>query len=199
LPWLLALGYTFRTWRARFGRQGAFMTATYVPVIIFSGSHSFAGVIEHGGRRVLDVLNDVGTDFIRLERVEVLGRSASQPIEQLGEATVPKAAIDCAMLSEEIHEAPLRRQYSFVEKQPRKVFLTLVEHQVRGTIMLNGAPDPRQVLGRDAPVFFAVAEATVSTREKTGSAAPTAVVLINRAKVSLLQIEREVPLNLLGI
>ncbi|MBI3465481.1 MAG: hypothetical protein HY000_20865 [Planctomycetes bacterium] len=175
------------------------MTVTHVPVIIFAGSFSFAGMIEHGSRRVLDVLNDVGTDFVRIQRVEVFGHSASQPIEQLGEATVPKAAIDCVMLCEEAHEAPLRRQYSFVEKQPRKVFLTLAERQVRGTIMLKGNPDPRQLLGRDAPIFFPVAEATVSAGDKIGRPIAAPVVLINKAKVSLLQIEREIPLNLLGI
>lgn len=175
------------------------MTVTHVPVVVIAGRHTFAGVIDHSNLRVLDVLNDVGTDFLRVLRVEVFRHFQGERLEQLSEAVVPKAAIDCLILCEDTHEAPLRRQYSFVEKQPRTVFVTLADYEIRGNIMVKGNPDPRQTLGRDAPLFFPIAEATVSSIDKIGPPIAAPVVLVNKVKTSLLQIENEVPLNLRGI
>ena len=59
------------------------MTTNPVDVLLIAGKHSFAGAMEHSSSRVLDVLNDVNTEFLKVGKVAVfqgLGGAAAGAI-----------------------------------------------------------------------------------------------------------------------
>jgi hypothetical protein len=167
------------------------MTTNQVAVLFIVGRHSFAGTIDHSSSRVLDVLNDVNTEFLRVHGGAVFRGFQGGPIGQFDETTVPKSAIDCVVLTEERHEAPQRRQYALVEKQSHPVFVLVADYEVRGNVMLGRTVDPVLVLNSSASTFFPIVTASVSTVDVKGPPLSARVVFVNKAKVSLLQIEKQ--------
>jgi len=166
------------------------MTTNHVAVLLIVGRHSVAGTIDHSSSRVLDVLNDVNAEFLRVHGVAVFRGIQGGPIVQFDEVTVPKSAIDCAILTEDRHEAPLRRQYALVEKCPHPVFAVLTDYEVRGTAMLERSVDPVLVLNSGASHFFPIVTANVSSVDSKGPPLAAKVVFVNKTRVSLLQIEK---------
>ena len=70
-----------------------------VSVIVIAGPHSLQGTIENRGLRVLDVLNDVISDYLQLHDVTVRRGIDGTCLGQLSGATIPKAAIDFVLLN----------------------------------------------------------------------------------------------------
>ena len=97
--------------------------ADRVTILSVAGSHSFFGSIDNRGLRVLDVLNDISSDYLQLYDVAVLRGIRGELIEQLPEATIPKSALDLVLLESNKHEAPVRRRHAFVPKEMRGVDL----------------------------------------------------------------------------
>jgi hypothetical protein len=167
------------------------MSSDRVAALFIVGRHSFIGTVDHSGSRVLDVLNEASTEFLRVQGVSVFRGLEGGPIAHYDEITVPKAAIDCVILTDERHEAPLRRKYALVEKQSHNVFVLLTDYEVRGTVMLGRSLDPVLILNSGASSFFAVVGASVSSVDGKGPPVPTKVAFVNKSKVSLLQIEKQ--------
>jgi hypothetical protein len=166
------------------------VTPKRITALFIAGRHLFAGAVEHGSNRILDVLNDANAEMLRIHGVEIFRQSIGEPIAQLKEAVIPKSAVDCVLLYGDSHEAPLRRQYALVNKQPRTVFVVLTEHAIHGTLMVKGSGDPALVLMHAAPTFFPIVEPILSGVGATNATIPARVALVNKTKVSLIQIER---------
>ncbi len=113
------------------------MSTDRVAALFFVGQHTIAGFVEHSGTRILDVLNDASTEFLSVHGGATFRGINGQPIGEFELATVPKSAIDCVVLTEEDHEAPLRRKYALVEKKSQGVFVLLPEYEIRGTAMVS--------------------------------------------------------------
>lgn len=167
------------------------MTSERVALLFIVGKHAFGGAVDHHSSRVLDLLNDVHTEFLRVCSVAVFQGFSGRLIAQFDEATIRKAAIDRVALTEERHEAPLRRQYARVEKQRSPIFALLTNYEVRGTVMLDRSVDPGLVLNHQASTFFPVVAAKVSCVDAPGPPLVAKVVFVNKNKVSLLQIEKQ--------
>lgn len=166
------------------------MTTDRVGVLLVVGRHSFTGSVDHNSSRVLDLLNDAHTALLRVHGVAVFRGTQVRPIVEFDEVTVPKSGIDCVVLTEERHEAPLRRQYALVEKQPHPVFAVMTDYEIRGTAMLERSADPALVLNSSALTFFPIVAASISRADVDGPPLSANVVFVNKTKVSLLQIEK---------
>ncbi len=110
-----------------------------VAILIVADHHSLFGEIKSRGLRMLDVLNDVSTDYLRLHDVAVRRGIQDESIsKQLPAVTIPKSAIDFVLLESSKHEAPLRRQHAFVPKDAHTAFILLGEYEIHGTFMFKG-------------------------------------------------------------
>lgn len=167
------------------------MTTDRVAVVIVVGRHSLAGTIEHRGSRVLDVLNDTSTEFLRVHEVAVFRGLKGGPLAEYAEITVPKSAIDCALLADNRHEAPLRRQYARVEKHMHCMFALVTDHEIRGRAMFERSADTMSILNSGASNFFPVVNVSVLSADSNGPPMSAAVAFVNKAKVLLLHVEQK--------
>jgi len=159
-------------------------------VLFVVGRHLFAGAIDHGNNRVLDVLNDGNTDLLRVHEVDIFPQSIGERIARLEEAVIPKAMVDCVLLCSGDHEAPMRRRNALIVKPRRVVFVLLQDHAIRGTLMVKDARDPGLVLTGAAPAFFPIIEPDLLGADATKPPIPVQVALVNKTKVSLITIEQ---------
>ena len=166
------------------------MSTDRVSVLIFTGRHTVAGFVEHSGTRILDVLNDASTEFLNILTGSICRGLEGQPIGVFTLATIPKSAIDCVVLTEEGHEAPLRRKFALVEKKTQGAFVLLPEYEIHGTAMVSRSFDPVLFLGGSASTFFPLVEASISSIESAGKSLAAKVAFVNKHHVSLLQAER---------
>lgn len=137
---------------------------------------------------MLDMLNSASTEYLRIQEAAVFRGLAGEPIESFAEVTLPKMAVDCVILTEDRHEAPLERNYALVEKRSHPVFLVVSAYELRGQAMFGRSADPLSLLNSVAPTFFPIVSATVSRADKNESSVSGKVVIVNKTKVSLLQI-----------
>jgi hypothetical protein len=156
-------------------------------VIIVSGRHSFSCSMSLGGQRVLDVLNDKSTAFLRISDTTLSRIGQTESFGELQDAVVAKSSIDCVLIENDVHEAPIRRHHSLVNKHAFATFVLLPDHEICGMTMWAIRPDPLVLLASDAPSFFPASPATLwgtSLREHCAST----VAFINKASVSMISI-----------
>lgn len=166
------------------------MATDRVAALFIVGRHSFAGGLDHHYLRVLDVLNDASAALLRLYGVAAFRGLHGKPISEFDEIVVPKAAIDCVILADERHEAPMRRQFALVEKRPHPMFVLLTEYEIRGTVMLDRYLDPAMFFNSNASCFFPIVSAGVSSVDGHGPPLEAAVAFVNRERVSLLHVDK---------
>lgn len=159
-----------------------------IPLIVVCRRHSFNCWISHGGQRVLDLLNDKSSGFLRVTSADLSRRGDSVSLGHLDEAVIPKASIDCVLLQNEQHEAPVRRQHSLVIKHPCATFLLLPEHELCGATMWAGRADPLVVLSSDSSAFFPVSPATLWDAAHAHECVASTVAFVNKASVSMMSI-----------
>jgi hypothetical protein len=159
-----------------------------VAVLLITGRHSIAGILDHRDLRVLDVLNDPTTEFLRLRQAVVSRHIQGEAIAQLNEAIIPKTTIEFVVLLDKGHEAPIRRHYGFVEKQAHGVFLLLADYEIRGAHSIKGRPDPLySPLGHDMSSFFPITAATFSNVMSSHRPVQAGVIFVNKAKVCVIE------------
>ncbi len=164
-----------------------------VTIILVAGQHSYSGLLDNRGLRVLDLLNDPGTEYLRLSKVTLHQKFFEWTIESLPEVTILKSGIDFVLLEQGRHEAPLRRQNVRVEKRSYSAIVFLNEYEIRGTLMLKGAPEAALALSRELSAFLPITNARLSIPEGSSVPAPAGVALINKSKVTLLHIDPHGP------
>ncbi len=165
--------------------------ADRVSVIVIAGPHSFLGAIENRGLRVLDVLNDVRTDYLQLRDVTVRREIDGQSIGQLLTATIPKTAVDFVLLEADKHEATVRRQFALVSKPSREALILLGAYEIHGTFMTTGSFDVLPALRQEQTAFFPVTSARLQRVTSTDPPIAAAVALLNGQKTTLLHLARQ--------
>lgn len=165
------------------------MTSDQVAVLFIAGRHSFAGAMDHNRARVLDGLNSSSTEFLQVHDASVFRGLWDGPTEQFDTITVPKSSIDCVVLTEDRHEAPLQRKYALVEKPSHWAFVLLEHYELRGKVMIGRNFEPLAMLNSGASHFFPLVTATLSSVENNVPTLSAKVVFVNKTKVSLLQID----------
>lgn len=168
------------------------MISDRVAVQIIAGQHTLAGALDHSSSRVLDVLNNASTEFLRIERASICRGIGGAPIGEFDEITIPKSSIECLVLKEDHHEAPLQRKYALVEKDAHTAFVLFDDHELRGQILLGRAVDPILLLGTTASNFFPIVSATIASTHRDAPQLTANVVFVNKHKVATLHINQRV-------
>ncbi len=157
-----------------------------MPVVLFAGRLKIEAHVKTHGYRLLDILNDPLYQPLEVLDARLSARGMTIARE-LSDAVVAKSEISVAVVPSERHEAEERRRFTAVDKKRYPVLLMTDGFDVRGTIHLDGPPDPAVALAGELESFFAITEARVS-HAATGERLEAPVVMPNRRLVSVFHI-----------
>jgi hypothetical protein len=160
-----------------------------VEILVVTGQHAFTGSVENRGLRMLDVLNDASTQFLKLHDVSIYRGFDKTCVRQVAETVFPKSIVDFVLLKRQPHEAPLRRAHSLIAKDQHHALVVLDHYEIHGDFMSKGVIEPMVVLHEQSPPFFPIVSPDIYL-STIGETVCSNVALINRAKVSLFHYER---------
>jgi hypothetical protein len=164
--------------------------ADLVTVVAVAGQHSMIGALQNSGMRVIDVLNDPGTEFIRLHEVVICRGIHDQCVKRAAEITVRKAMLDFVLLEADKHEAPLRRQHTVIEKRPHDALVLVGDYEVHGTIMLRKVSDLIAALNRELSDFFPLMAPRLLKVGSADGSITSGLALVNKSRISLLHFQQ---------
>jgi len=163
------------------------MIGNQVPVTLVTHEHLLNGVLVTFGERLLDILNRKLTDMLSMNNVEISRIGLTKQVAvHLPSVTVRKTLVDLAILRNTEHEAPEKRWYNYVEKQPHYIFLTLPGCHVEGTVRLTYTPQPAMAVLQQRDDFVPITGATVTMAD--GGELQAQVVLVRRESIGLLYV-----------
>ncbi|MFQ5854283.1 MAG: hypothetical protein ACE5LU_01370 [Anaerolineae bacterium] len=160
-------------------------------VELITHEHRFTAKVYTHGQRLLDMLNDRTTDYLKITDAEVHRYSdPEKSIAVFPTAIIRKEDLHLAIIPGEDHEAPTQRLFGYVQKSPYHVFLTVPGYEVRGVMYLTiqREPDPIHVLESHARKFFAVTGATASQAWTGEDVLSCPVVMVNKDSLSLFYV-----------
>jgi len=160
-----------------------------VEILVVTGQHAFTGSVENRGLRMLDVLNDASSQFLKLHQVSIYRGFDKKCARQVSETVFPKSTIDFVLLKRQPHEAPMRRAHSLIAKDQHHAMVVLDHYEIHGDFMSKGAIDPMVVLHPQSAPFFPIVSPDIFL-SPIGETIYSNVALVNKAKVSLFHYER---------
>jgi hypothetical protein len=164
------------------------MSTQETTAVLITSDHWYSCSLANRGQRLLEVLNDVQSEFLQVTDVKVFRHRSQDCVATLPSAVIPKGTIRLAIPTEGKHEALEKRRYAFVEKEHRTVFLVLAGYEISGTFHARGLGDPLAILTYESARFLPVAQASISPVPDGGEALNAAVVLANKNFISLLKV-----------
>lgn len=159
----------------------------YTADVVFVSSHfDVHGSVTTGTGRVLDVLNDQTTRFLKLDNARIRPRMSEAVISQLRSCVLAKDSIQLAQL---VGEDRPNETKVFFAAQSRKTFdivLTLPTIVVEGRIHVKSSQDPQAFLTLESGSFFPVTSARFHEESPDATSHVHPVVLVNKSFVSCL-------------
>jgi hypothetical protein len=162
------------------------MSAAKIPTILFTETHCVAGFIAGTGQRLLEILNDPHSQYVKLMEATLQTLGEGQPV-QLPEATIPKPRIVVCALTATSHEAPEKRRFAFVEKRKKKAFAIAQNYEVRGVLSLKGTAEAVAALGQELSAYFPLTDANIR-HAPSNQVLNVPVAILNKRFVSLFQL-----------
>jgi hypothetical protein len=163
------------------------MSAAQIPAILFTETHCVSGFIAGTGQRLLEILNEPYSQYVKLTEATLQTFGEGQPI-QLSEATIPKPRIVVCALTATTHEAPEKRRYAYVEKRKKKAFVIAQNYEIRGTLSLKGTAEAVAALGQELSSYFPITDANIR-HAPSNQTLDVTVAIVNKQFVSLFQLE----------
>lgn len=155
------------------------------PLLILLDQHIVPCTTPTRGMRVLDMLNDPGSEYLRVENVDF--SQWKLPAQHQGDhALLRKEAIRAVVLPDSKHEAPEKRHHARVAKKSFPAVLVAGQCIVQGRVHTSSARDERTVLSQ-AGSFLPMTDAVVTWR--SGKPTRAAVILVQRASIGLLSVD----------
>lgn len=156
--------------------------------ILVTCEHFLKGNVKTGGQRLLEVLKDQGSEFLRIQNVQVFRRNCGTRIANVTEGIVRKSSIALVIPASDKHEAPQRRIDAFVPKKEHDVFLVVLGYEIRGKMQLHATADPVTVMCREMGDFVPVTRGSVSFNGSNWREQTPQVIIANQSFLSLFQI-----------
>jgi hypothetical protein len=153
--------------------------------ILILPHYELHGDVPTGSGRLLDVLNDQSTRFLKMAHVRFVRRGSNHIVSEVSNSVVVKSNIHLALLVDEDRPNYTKFFYATQERKTLDSLITLPTMLIEGRIHLKTAADPQSFLSIEAGTFFPVTNATI---HYSASSEPTdsPVVLINKEAVSSL-------------
>lgn len=159
-----------------------------VSTLLITRDHLIHGDVDMAERRLLEVVNDSSTNYLRVRSAAVFRRECNSLVAQASDVVVPKNSLALLAPATDRHEAPQKRRDNFTAKRKSDAFVIVPGYEIFGKLYLNGVDDPVVALTHELGAFFPIADAEVcwSGAPRGGVALP--VVIVNSAFISLLRI-----------
>jgi len=159
------------------------------PVVLVADQHLIRCGVPTDGKRLLDVLNDKTTEFLRLLEPQLSPMTDPQMrVAAFARGLVPKPNISLALIIEEKHEAPQKRANMMVRKNTFEVYVTVPGYEVRGFVHSERALEPLDFqarLVREGQVFFPITEVTLTPVGPLGEPFRAPAAMVNRNRLGL--------------
>ncbi len=159
----------------------------YTAEVVFVSNHfDIHGSVTTGNGRVLDVLNDQTTRFLKLDGATICPRTSTTVIAQLRSCVVTKDSIQLVQLVGEDRPNETKVFFAAQARKTIDIVLTLPTILVEGRIHVKAAQDPQAYLTLEAGTFFPVTSARFCEDAGDATSHVHAVILINKNAVSSL-------------
>jgi hypothetical protein len=163
------------------------MNGIEAAVVLATDQHLMEVVVATKGQRLLEVLNDPNSDFLRVFDLKLIAGEGDDREASAPSGIVRRSNIILALLSDQ-HEAPQRRQYSFVEKKVRSASMIAGGYRIQGELQIRGSDDPVAVVNAELQNFFPVTAAVVTHPTIRWSTLQSSVALVNKQRLGALSI-----------
>ncbi len=165
-----------------------------VSSVLITQEHAIICDIETRGLRLLDVFNDVGSEFLTIHNARVTRRDDRRVISESNSAVIRKSNVGVIYPNTSTHESPRRRMENYSEKRSFEVFMLVFGCEISGEMQLNGCDDPVAVLASEMGDFIPVPNAEIRHPGAALVATQEAsVAIINNRAVTLLRIGNDAP------
>jgi hypothetical protein len=159
----------------------------YTADVVFVSNHfDVHGSVTTGSGRILDVLNDQTTRFLKLDDARVCPRMSTTVIAQLRSCVMAKDSIQLVRLVGEDRPNEAKVFFAAQARKTIDVVLTLPTILVEGRIHVKSAHDPQAYLTLEAGAFFPVTSARFHEDAPDATSQVHAVILVNKHFVSSL-------------
>ena len=146
--------------------------------------HDAHGTVATGTGRLLDVLNDQNTRFLKLDNVRICPRAESHALVELTSTVLVKNNIHLVLLFGEDRRSESRVFFASLARKTIDVVVTLPTILVEGRIHTKTAHDAQAYLSLEAGFFFPLTAAKIQDDACEGGWLESPVVLINKEVLS---------------
>jgi hypothetical protein len=152
---------------------------------IFVLSHYDAhGSVDTGTGRLLDVLNDQNTRYLKLENVRICPRAETHALVELASTVLIKNNIDLVVLLGEDRRSESKVFFASLARKTIDAVVTLPTILVEGRIHTKMANDPQAYLSLEAGAFFPLTAAKIQDDACEGGWLESPVILVNKEALS---------------
>lgn len=159
---------------------------TSVPIVAGLRDVWAAGILNLSGNRVLDVLNDASSGYLKLNEVNVSLDRIDKAASPLPQAIIVKSQMLWVAILSDKHESPEKRFHSFVARQSESITVVVPGSVIRGTTQVTAAKDPVLFMSRGGAGFFPVTNARLESSSHKPLEAP--VIFVNYKAVQILHL-----------
>lgn len=154
------------------------------PTIVVFEDHWIVGMVPSTGLRLLDILKDKTTDYLRMKDAQLFREEdRDHSIASVPEVVISKDRIGLVVLPSREHETPTKRRNSRVEKRASQAVFVVSRYSVQGEFHMSGLRDDSlYMMVSEMGDFFPVTNATIACPSGNSVAAP--VVIANKAMVN---------------
>ncbi|MHB0959982.1 MAG: hypothetical protein ACYC6N_11050 [Pirellulaceae bacterium] len=139
-----------------------------------------------GSARMLDVLNNETTRFLKLESVRICPPGDLVAITELANTLLVKSQLQAVLLPDEDRPSDSKVFFASLNRKTMKVVISLPTILVEGRIHTKTATDFNGYLTLEAGIFFPVTNATVRGQSRMGNVLECPVILVNKETVSTI-------------
>ncbi len=161
-------------------------------VMMITHQHRLNCILQTGGQRIQEILNERTTEYLRIFDVQVFHSiDADVCVANLPDVVISKSSICLVIIPTEKYEAPEQRMFKRIQKKLYDTFLSVLSFEVQGTIHLIDPPHSPQltnILVHDLKNFFPITNATISQVNSSANPLKVPVVIINKTYVGIFSI-----------
>jgi len=158
---------------------------THSATALFVLSHYDAyGSVATGTVRLLDVLNDQNTRYLKLDSVRICPRAESHALVELTSTLLIKNNIQLVVLLGEDRRSESKVFFASLARKTIDVVVTLPTILVEGRIHTKMANDAQKYLSLEAGAFFPLTAAKIQDDACEGGWQECPVILINKEALS---------------
>ncbi|MHB8969567.1 MAG: hypothetical protein ACYC3X_05885 [Pirellulaceae bacterium] len=144
------------------------------------------GTAPIGTTRILDVLNDHTTRYLKLNDVRICAPGDPLAMAELASTVLDKNSLQAVLLLGDDRQNESKVFFATLARKTTNVFITLPTIIVEGRIHNKHASDYQTYLSLEATAFFPVTAATVRGPMGIGNRLESPVVLVHKDRVSTI-------------